>query len=70
VVQKRLEETRIAVRNCRRDAVEEMRKEEREKEISEDDLKRGQERLQKLTDQFIAQIDEIGKTKEREIMEP
>jgi len=69
-VQKRTEDARVAVRNCRRDAVETLRKEEKEKTISEDDLKRGQDRLQKLTDQFIAQVDEIAKTKEREILEP
>src|SRR5262245_6641370 len=46
-VQRRIEEARVAVRNLRRDAVEAMRKEERDKTISEDDLKRGQERVQK-----------------------
>ncbi|MPZ13940.1 MAG: ribosome recycling factor [Chloroflexi bacterium] len=70
LVQKRLEETRVAIRNSRRDALEALRKEEREKRISEDELKRGQDRLQKLTDQFIAQVDELGKGKEREILEP
>ena len=69
-VQKRAEEARVAVRNCRRDAVEMLRKDEKEKTISEDEMKRGQERLQKTTDQFIAQVDEIAKTKEREILEP
>ncbi|MBM2809412.1 MAG: frr [Chloroflexi bacterium] len=70
LVQRRLEEGRIAIRNCRRDALESLRKEEKEKTISEDELKRGQERLQKLTDQFVAQVDELGKAKEREILEP
>ena len=69
LVQRRVEESRVAIRNCRRDALEGLRKEEREKLLSEDDLKRGQERLQKLTDQLIAQADEVGKDKEREIME-
>jgi ribosome recycling factor len=69
-VQRRLEETKVAIRNLRRDALDTMRKEERDKAISEDDLKRGQERLQKVTDQFIAQVEEIGKGKEREILEP
>jgi ribosome recycling factor len=68
-VQKRLEESRIAIRNTRRDAIETLRKEEKDKTISEDDVKRGQDRLQKTTDQFIAQIDEIGKDKEREILD-
>lgn len=70
VVHHRLEEARIAIRNCRRDALETLRREEREKTISEDELKRGQDRLQKLTDQFVAQVDDIGKAKEREILEP
>src|SRR5688500_6395445 len=69
LVQKRLEEARVAVRNTRRDAIEHLRKEEKEKLISEDDAKRGQERLQKTTDQFVAQIEEVGKDKEREILE-
>ena len=69
LVQRRLEESRVAVRNCRRDAVDQLRKEEKEKGISEDDLHRGQDRLQKLTDQFVGQVDEIGKSKEREIMD-
>ncbi len=69
LVQKRLEEARVAIRNTRRDAIDSLRKEEKEKLISEDEVKRGQERLQKITDQFIAQVDEVGKEKEREILE-
>jgi ribosome recycling factor len=69
LVQKRLEEARVAVRNTRRDAIEHLRKEEKDKLISEDDAKRGQERLQKTTDQFVAQIEDVGKEKEREILE-
>ena len=70
LVQRRLEDTRVAIRNCRRDAVNSLRKEEREKKVSEDEMKRGQERVQKLTDQFVAQVDEVGKNKEHEILEP
>jgi ribosome recycling factor len=69
LVQRRLEETRVAIRNTRRDAIESLRKEEKEKLISEDEFKRGQDRLQKTTDQFIAQVEEVGKEKEREILE-
>ena len=69
-VQRRTEDGRVAVRNGRREAIDAMRKEEREKLISEDDLHRGQESLQKLTDRFVAQVDEVGREKEREIMEP
>ena len=70
LVQRRLEETRVAIRNCRREAHDSLRKEEREKLISEDEGKRALDRLQKLTDQYVAQVDDIGKAKEREIMEP
>jgi len=65
----RLEESRIAVRNIRRDAQNDMREFEKEKLISEDDLKRGEEDLQKLTDKYIEEIAEQGKKKEQEIME-
>ncbi len=65
----RLEESRIAVRNIRRDALSDMREFEKEKLISEDDLKRGEDDIQKLTDKFIEEIADQGKKKETEIME-
>jgi ribosome recycling factor len=65
----RLEEARIAIRNIRRDALNDMREFEKEKLISEDDLERGEAELQKLTDRFIEEIAEQGKRKEAEIME-
>src|SRR5262245_43788193 len=68
-VHHRLEESRIAIRNIRRDAHNDMREFEKEKLISEDDLERGEEDLQKLTDKFIEEISEQGKKKEIEIME-
>ena len=68
-VHHRLEESRIAVRNIRRDSHNDMRDFEKEKLISEDDLKRGEEDLQKLTDKFIEEIAHLGQTKEAEIME-
>jgi ribosome recycling factor len=68
-VHHRLEEARIAVRNIRRDSHNDMRDFEKEKLISEDELKRGEEDLQKLTDKFIEEIAQHGKTKEAEIME-
>jgi ribosome recycling factor len=68
-VHHRLEESRIAIRNIRRDAHNDMRDFEKEKLISEDDLERGEEDLQKLTDRFIEEIGEQGKKKEAEIME-
>jgi ribosome recycling factor len=68
-VHHRLEESRIAIRNIRRDSHNDMRDFEKEKLISEDDLERGESELQKLTDKFIEEIAQLGKTKEAEIME-
>jgi ribosome recycling factor len=68
-VHHRLEESRVAVRNIRRDAHNDMRDFEKEKLISEDDLERGEVDLQKLTDRFIEEVGEQGKKKEAEIME-
>ena len=68
-VHHRLEEARIAVRNIRRDSHNDMRDFEKEKLITEDDLERGEEDLQKLTDRFIEEVAEMGKKKEFEIME-
>lgn len=65
----RLEEARIAVRNIRRDLHNDIRDYEKEKLITEDDLKRGEEDLQKLTDKFIEDIAKNGQAKEKEIME-
>ncbi|HEY8476220.1 MAG TPA: ribosome recycling factor [Chloroflexota bacterium] len=69
VVHKRAEEARVAVRNIRRDAVDELKRREKAKEISEDEARRAQERLQKLTDQYIGQVDEVSRRKEEEILE-
>jgi ribosome recycling factor len=68
-VHHRLEESRIAIRNIRRDIHNDLRDFEKEKLISEDELKRGEDDLQKLTDRFIEEIAEQGKRKEAEIME-
>ena len=68
-VHHRLEESRIAVRNVRRDSLNDMRDFEKEKLITEDDLEGGEEELQKLTDRFIEEIAQHGKNKENEIME-
>jgi ribosome recycling factor len=69
VVHHRLEEARVAVRNIRRSAHEDLREFEKEKLISEDDLVRGETDLQKLTDRYVEKIDELGTRKEAEIME-
>jgi ribosome recycling factor len=69
LVHARLEESRVAVRNIRRDSHNDIRDFEKEKLISEDDLKKGEEDLQKLTDKFIEEVTELGRKKEAEIME-
>ena len=69
IVRNRLEEARIAVRNVRRDSIKDLREFESEKLISEDELKRGEDEVQKLTDKVIEEINSIGADKEKEIME-
>ncbi len=69
VVRKMSEEARVAVRNVRREAIEKLKELEKKKTISEDQMKRGQEQVQKETDASIRKIDEILKSKEQEIME-
>jgi ribosome recycling factor len=69
IVHNRLEEARISVRNIRRDLIKDMREFESEKLISEDDLKRGEEDLQKVTDKFVENVDKLGQKKEQEILE-
>ena len=69
VVRAKAEEGRVAIRNVRRDVIDDLRAFEKEGSISEDDRHRGQERAQKLTDRFIAETDEMLKVKEKELME-
>ena len=66
---KRMEEARIAVRNIRRSGNDDLKDFEKEKMISEDEAKHGEAEVQKLTDKYIAEIDEMGKNKEKEILE-
>jgi ribosome recycling factor len=68
-VHHRAEDGRVAVRNVRRHTKEEMEKLEREGGISEDDLIRAEKELQKLTDRFVAEVDQIQGHKEQELME-
>jgi ribosome recycling factor len=68
-VARRVEEARVANRNIRRDAIDMLRELEKEKLISEDELFTGRDEIQKLTDESIKEIDEIGKAKEAEILE-
>ena len=69
LVHKRLEDTRITLRNLRRDGMESLKKAEKNKEISQDDFNRASEKLQLLTDNSIEKVDETGKAKEAEILE-
>ncbi|HBC32662.1 MAG TPA: ribosome recycling factor [Clostridiales bacterium] len=69
VVKREIENSKIAVRNIRRDTNDEIKKLEKQSEISKDDLKRAEEEMQKLTDRYISIIDDIYKDKEIEILE-
>ena len=69
VVHNRVEEARVATRNIRRDSIRDLREFLQEKMISEDDMKRGEEELQKITDRYIEEVNAIGERKEKEIME-
>ncbi|NOZ61401.1 MAG: ribosome recycling factor [Calditrichaeota bacterium] len=63
------EEIKVSVRNARREANDALKKAEKSSDISEDDSHRGQENVQKLTDEFVKKVDDILKAKEKEIME-
>jgi len=69
VVHHRVEDARVAVRNIRRDLIKDLRDFKEEKLISEDELERGEEMLQKLTDHYIEELNRLGQQKEKEIME-
>lgn len=69
IVGKRVEEGKIAIRNIRRDAMEDLRELESEKLISEDEFYRAKDDVQEITDKFVVRMDEIGRDKEREIRE-
>jgi ribosome recycling factor len=67
-VKKKGEAAKVAVRNIRRDAIDVIKKMEKSSEISEDDLKDGEEQIQKITDKSISKIDEVIENKSKEIM--
>ncbi len=69
VVRNRVEEGKIAIRNIRRDTHNDLREFEREKIISEDELRRGESDLQELTDRYVEMINEQGQRKEAEVLE-
>ena len=68
-VNKKAEESKVALRNVRRDGNDAIKKQEKAKEITEDDSKRGQEKMQKLLDNYVKQVDSARATKEKEVME-
>lgn len=67
-IRKTAEEARVAVRNTRRDGIDEFKKQQKNSEITEDDLHTAEEQIQKITDKKIEEIDEILANKEKEIM--
>jgi len=69
VVKKEVEEQKVSLRNVRRDAQTDLKKLESDKQISEDELKRAQEKLEQLTTQYSKELDQLGHTKEQEVME-
>ncbi len=69
VLQRKAEDGKVAIRNIRRDFNDQIKQLEKKSEVSKDDAKRSEDQLQKLTDRHIAQIDELQKNKEAELME-
>jgi ribosome recycling factor len=69
VVHKRMEEARVEIRGIRRDAADELKKEERDGEVGTDEAHRQLDTLQKTTDRFIAEVDRLGGAKEQEVIE-
>ncbi len=69
VVRKRVEERKIAIRNLRHEAMDELKEAEKNKDISQDEYKRTLNQLQKITDSFIADTEQVGQDKEKELMQ-
>ena len=67
-IRKMAEEAKVAVRSIRRDAIDEAKKAQKDSEISEDELKSAEDNIQKLTDKYVAKIDEVLEAKEKEVM--
>ena len=69
LLKRKLEESKVSIRNVRRDGIDSLRKLERAKSISQDENRRTQEQLQKSTDSHVKIVDELGASKETEIMQ-
>ena len=67
-VSKRGEEAKVAIRNVRRDSMDDIKKLKKDNKITEDDLKDGEKELQNITDKYIKQVDEMAKAKEDEVL--
>ncbi len=68
-VHKRMEEARVEIRNLRRDAADQLKREERDGSVGADDARRALEQLQRITDRVIADVDRLGGVKEQEVLE-
>ncbi|MGI9291420.1 MAG: ribosome recycling factor [Gammaproteobacteria bacterium] len=69
IVKNEAEQGRVAVRNIRRDVISDMKTLQKEKEITEDDLRRGEQDIQQITDKYIADVDRVSEDKQKEIMD-
>ncbi|HEV7677348.1 MAG TPA: ribosome recycling factor [Candidatus Dormibacteraeota bacterium] len=69
VVKQKAEDARVSIRNIRRDEIDHIRKTEKDGEVGSDELDRGVQSIQKITDRFVARVDEIAQKKEQEILE-
>lgn len=68
-IKKKAEDSKVAVRSIRRDAIDKLKKKQKNSEITEDDLADGEDKIQKFTDEYIKKIDDKAKDKEKEVME-
>lgn len=68
-ISKKAEESKVAIRSIRRDCIEKLKAMKKSSEITEDDLKDGENELQKITDKFIKEIDDVAAKKQKEVME-
>ena len=68
-IKKIAEDSKVAIRSVRRDSIDKLKKMQKASEITEDDLKNGENELQKITDEFVKKVDELAAAKEKEVME-
>ena len=69
LVKKQSEESKVAIRSIRRDINEKLKQSEKKHDISEDESRKGQEEVQKITDKFVAEVDRVAQIKEKDILE-